>query len=157
MDSVFQVAVSMQDGGKLSPLSLSSGKMEVVTTLVLHNGTEVDLGGEEKTQEPALALWKHSSSIRAEVRRRPGQYRAVDIRGVVLTARYRDAAFQGEGRLYLARGERKHRLHLSCSTRRPKVRTIISKEEILRLFCRSVRTLCSMSGLTSMSMVSTTS
>ena len=95
--------------------------MDVWTTLVLHNTSLINIGGKEKTAEPSLPVWRHSSSIAYEVLNRPG-LRVSDIRGVILDARYKDDRVQGEGRMYLEVGERKHRLHISCSTRSPKVR-----------------------------------
>ena len=123
---LLQVAVSMQDGTKLSQLSLFSAKLEVLTTLVLHNGSEIILDGEEKICEPLLPVWKHSSSISSEVRRRPN-LRVSDIRGIVLDARYKDDTFEGKASMYLQVGRRKHRLYISCSTRQPQVRLIINK------------------------------
>ena len=118
----------MQDGSKLSWPSLSSAKLEVWTTFVLHNGSEINLEGEEKTREPLLSVWKHSSSLSSEVSARPG-LRVSDIRGIVLEARYKDDAFKGESRIYRKVGETKHRLHISCSTRNPQVRLIIRNKK----------------------------
>ena len=112
---ILQVSVS---GGVLS---LSTARLEVWTTLLLHNSTLVNIGGKEKTAEPSLPVWKHSSSITYEVLNRPG-LRVSDIRGVILDAHYKDNRAQGEGRIYLEVGKRKHRLHISSSTRSPKVR-----------------------------------
>ena len=123
----------MQNGAKLSQLSLSSAKLEVWTTLVLHNGSEINLEGDEKTCEPLLSMWKHSSSLRSEVRKRP-DLRLSDIKGIVLEAQYRDDTFQGDAKVYLQIGERKHCLYILCSTRNPQVRQIISKKEILTVF-----------------------
>ena len=89
----------MQNGAKLSQLSLSSAKLEVWTTLVLHNGSEIILEGEEKTCEPLLSVWKHSSSLSSEVRKRPN-LRASDIKGIVLEAQYKDDTFQGDSKVY---------------------------------------------------------
>ena len=111
----------MSDGGNLSPLSLSTARLEVMTVVVLHNKTQIEIGWQWKTQEPFLPVWKHSSSISYEVQNKPG-LRVSDIRGVILDARYKDDTFQGKGRIYLEVGERRHRLHISCSTRTPKVR-----------------------------------
>ena len=113
----------MQDGGELFSLSLVSAKLEIWTTLVLQNSSEILLGKEDKTKEPMYSVWKHTSSVASEVRKRLN-LRVADIRGIVLEARYNDNTFQGDAKIFLKIAERKHRLYISTSTRNPQVRQI---------------------------------
>ena len=117
---ILQVAASMPDGSRMSALSISSSKLEVWTTIVLNNRTEISLGGEEKTCEPQVSAWKHTSSLSSEIRKRPG-LRVSDVRGIVLEARYQDDTSQGDTKIFVRVGEVKHRIYISCSTRFPQV------------------------------------
>ena len=101
--------------------SLETALVRVETSLVLRNGSQVKVGGVEKLKEPGLgvAAWRHSSSLRAELR--DLQLEADQVRGLVVTATYTDSSTATtSASMFLAVGRARPRLQLSTSTREPR-------------------------------------
>ena len=101
--------------------SLETAEVRVETRLVLRNGSEVEAGRVEKLKEPGLgvAAWRHSSSLRAELR--DLQLEADQVRGLVVTATYTDSSTATtSASMFLAVGRARPRLQLSTSTREPR-------------------------------------
>ena len=102
--------------------SLETALVTVETSLVLRNGSQVTVGSVEKLKEPGLgvAAWRHSSSLRSELR--DLQVEEGEVRGLVVTASYNDTSITTTtASMFLAVGRVRHRLELSTSTRQPRV------------------------------------
>ena len=101
---------------------LETAVVTVETRLVLRNGSEVEVGGRVvRIREPGLgvAAWRHSSSLWSEVL--GSEVEAGEVRGLVLTARYRDDLVNTSAEMFLAVGRVRPRLEVSTSTRHPEL------------------------------------
>jgi hypothetical protein len=113
-----------QDSGPLARRSLASAQVVLETLLHLRNGSLVLAGVAEKRREPAVAAWKHSSSLAEAVRGVPG-VREEQVAGLVLSAAYSDGGRRASARRHLRlvdlpAASTGPRLAVASSTRRPR-------------------------------------